>query len=195
MKNTTDHLVEEVTERDNERPESHIHAILECWTCNRKDCHNHSKHCFIDSINDGKHLPIDSDDVRNWNIDILSGKATIETSSDHVHATMLSKSGRHSEKTKMRPQQESTIINNYTQSNSSRCFYQNVLHGNSEENVGSSPPNHMSLKSSPVPSDLDPDTDIDAYINWHICITPKHEDFLNDAKAKLLTEGTTLKTL
>ena len=53
----------------------------------------------------------------------------------------------------------------------------------------------MSLKSSPVPSDLDPDTDIDAYINWHICKTPKHEDFLNDAKAKLLTEGTTLKTL
>src|SRR5436190_17162984 len=121
-----DRLIEENIERDNERPTSHTHSILECWTCNRKGYRNHEKHCFVDSINGGKHLPIDSDDVRNWNIDILSGKATIETSSDHVHATMLSKSGRHSEKTKMRPQQESTIINNYTQSNSSRCFYQNV---------------------------------------------------------------------
>src|SRR5947207_5900545 len=111
-----DHLVEEAIERDNERPESHIHAILERWTCNRKGCHNHSKHCFIDSINGGKHLPIDSDDVCNWNIDIPSGKATIETPSDHVCATILSKSGQHSEKTKMRPQQESIIIiNNYTQ--------------------------------------------------------------------------------
>src|SRR6266496_4676713 len=190
------HLAEEATERDNEQPESHIHTILEHWTCNRKGCHNHSKHCFIDSINGSKHLPINSDDVRNWNIDILSGKATIETSSDHVCATMLSKSGRHSEKMKTRPQQEPTIIiNNYTQSNSSRCSYQSVLHGNSEENVESSPPNHMSLKSFPVPSDSDPDTDIDAYINWHICKTSKHEDFLNDVKAKLLTEDMTLKTL
>src|SRR5438046_1867833 len=109
---------------------------------------------------------------------------------------MLSKSGRHSEKTKTRPQQEPTIIiNNYTQSNSPRRSYRSVLHGNSEENVGSSPPNRMSLKSSPVPSDSDPDADIDAYINWHIHKTPKHEYFLNDAKEKLLTEGTTLKTL
>ena len=53
----------------------------------------------------------------------------------------------------------------------------------------------MSLKSSPVPSDSDPDADIDAYITWHIRKTPKHEGFLNDAKAKLLKVGTTLKTL
>lgn len=196
MKTTTDRLVEEATERDNERPESHIHAILERWTCNRKGCRNHSKHCFVDSINGGKHLPIDSDDVRNWNIDIPSGKATIETPSDRVRASMSSKSERHSEKMKTRPQQEPTIIiNNYTQLNSPRRSYRSVLHGNGEENVGSSPPNRMSLKSSPVPSDSDPDADIDAYIDWHIRKTPKHEGFLNDAKAKLLKEGTTLKTL
>src|SRR5437762_10341785 len=123
-----DRLIEEATERDNERPTSHIHAILERWTCNRKGCRNHSKHCFVDSINGGKHLPIDSDDVRNWNIDIPSGKATIETPSDRVHASMSSKSERHSEKMKTRPQQELTIIiNNYTQLNSPRRSYRSVL--------------------------------------------------------------------
>ena len=53
----------------------------------------------------------------------------------------------------------------------------------------------MSIKSSPVPSDSDPDADIDAYINWHIEKTPKHKDLLNAAKVKLLAEGMTLKTL
>src|SRR5205814_2900022 len=129
-----------------------------------------------------KHLPIDSDDVRNWNIDILSGKATIEIPSDRVCASMLSKIERHSKKMKTRPQQEPTIIiNNYTQLNSPRHSYRSILHGNGEENIGSSPPNRMSLKSSPVPSDSDPEPDIGAYINWHIRKTPKHEDLLNDA--------------
>ena len=53
----------------------------------------------------------------------------------------------------------------------------------------------MSLKSSPVPLDSDPDADIDAYINWHIRKTPMHIDLLNAAKAKLLAEGMTLKTV
>ncbi len=199
MKTTTDRLVEEATERDNELPASHIQTILERWTCNRKGCRNHAKHCFVDSINGGgKHLPIDSDDVRNWNIDIPSGKATIEIPSDRVRASMLSKSERHqpqSEKMKTRPQQEPTIIiNNHTHLNSPRRSYRSVQHGNSEENVGSSP-HRMSMKSSPVPSDSDPDADIDSYINWHIEKTPKHEDLLNAAKMKLLAEGMTLKTL
>src|SRR5437667_6030077 len=191
-----DRLIEEATERDNERPTSHIHAILERWTCNRKGCCNHSKHCFVDSINGGKHLPIDSDDVRNWNIDILSRKATIEIPSDRVRASMLSKSERHSEKTKTRPQQEPTIIiNNHTHLKSPRHSCRSVQYGNGEENIESSPPHRMSLKSSPVPSDSDPDADIDAYINWHIRKTPTHTDLLNTAKAKLLAEGMTLKTV
>ena len=191
-----DHLVEEATDRDNEQPTSHIHAILERWTCNRKGCRNHTKHCFVDSINSGKHLSINSDDVRNWNINIPSGKATIETPSDRVCTSMLSKSERHQfEKMKIRPQQEPTIIiNNRTHLNSPRRSYRSVQHSNSEENVESSP-HRMSMKSSPVPSDSDPDAAIDAYINWHIGKTPKHEDFLNAAKGKLLVEGMTLKTL
>ena len=199
MKTTTDRLIEEAIERDNERPTSHIHSILERWTCNRKGCRNHAKHCFVDSINGGKHLPIDSDDVRNWNIDIPSGKATIEIPSDRVRASMLSKSERHSQsqKMKMRPsQQEPTIIiNNHTHLNSPRRSSRSVQHGNNQENVESSPPYRMSMKSSPVPSDSDPDADIDAYINWHIEKTPKHKDLLNAAKVKLLAEGMTLKTL
>ena len=55
----------------------------------------------------------------------------------------------------------------------------------------SNPVHGMSLESSPVPSDSDPDADIDAYINWHIRKTPTHADLLNAAKVKLLAEGMT----
>src|SRR5436189_464058 len=112
---------------------------------------------------------------------------------------MLSKSERHSqsENMKMRPsQQEPTIIiNNHTHLNSPRRSSRSVQHGNNQENVESSPPYRMSMKSSPVPLDSDPDADIDAYINWHIEKTPTHIDLLNAAKAKLLVEGMTLKTV
>jgi hypothetical protein len=198
LKTTTDRLIEEATERDNERPTNYIHAILERWTCSRKGCRNHAKHCFVDSINGGKHLPIDSDDVRNWNIDIPSEKATIEIPSDRVRASMLSKSEqhqKHSEKGKVRPQQEPTIIiNNHIHLNSPRRTYRNVPYSNNEENVEFSP-HRMSMKSSPISSDSDPDASIDAYINWHIKKTPTHEEFLSDAKVKLLGQGMTMKML
>ena len=90
-----DCLIKEVIERNIEQLTNHIHTILKCWTCNRKGCHNHAKHCFVDSINGGKYLPIDSDNVHNWNTNILSRKTTIEIPSDHVHISMLSKSERH----------------------------------------------------------------------------------------------------
>ena len=44
-------------------------------------------------------------------------------------------------------------------------------------------------------SNSDPDADIEAYIDWHIGKTFKHEEFLNDAKAKLLMKDMTMKTL
>ena len=42
---------------------------------------------------------------------------------------------------------------------------------------------------------MDPDADIDTYINWHIRKTYKHADLLNVAKVKLLAEGMTLKNV
>ena len=71
-----------------------------------------------------------------------------------------------------------------THLNSLRHSYRSVQYGNGKENIESSPPHCMSLKSSPAPSDSDPDADIDAYINWHIRKTPTHADLLNAAQCQ-----------
>ena len=64
----------------------------------------------------------------------------------------------------MRSQQELTIIiNNHTYLDFHRYGYQSVQYGNGVENIESSSPHHMNLKSSSVP--LDSDTNIDTYIN------------------------------
>ena len=76
-------------------------------------------------------MTIHLDDVRNWNIDILSGKATIEIPSNCVRTSILTKSKRYLEKMKTRSQQEPTIIiNNYIHLNSLRHSYQSVQYGN-----------------------------------------------------------------
>src|SRR5437773_11294800 len=128
-----DCFIKEVIERNIEQLTNHIHTILKCWTCNRKGCHNHAKYCFFDSINGGKYLPIDSDNVHNWNTNILSRKTTIEIPSDHVHISMLSKvNDISSKKMRIKPQQEPTIIiNNHMYLNLPRYSYQSVQYSNS----------------------------------------------------------------
>ena len=55
--------------------------------------------------------------------------------------------------------------------------------------------NRSTLRSSPIPTDSDPDKMIEEYIQWHIDRTPAHRANLIEAKQKLLNEAMTLQTL
>jgi len=99
----------------------------------------------------------------------------------------------------------STVIHNYLHmppATSSRSY--NSRHTNTLESSPFSSPsaphsdrrsNRSALRSSPIPTDLDPDKTIEEYIQWHIDMTPGHRGILLEAKQKLLNEAMTLQTL
>jgi hypothetical protein len=190
-----------------------VKAIFDRWVCTRKGCRNHSQHCFVDRINDGpdRHLKLSPEDARKWNIEIQLGKATTEIPPDTVRKDMEAKtpelsSRPHANSRKNTQSSGSTVIHNYLHmppATSSRSY--NSRHTNTLESSPFSSPSapHSDrrsnrsalLRSSPIPTDLDPDKTIEEYIQWHIDMTPGHRGILLEAKQKLLKEAMTLQTL
>jgi len=127
------------------------------------------------------------------------GKATIEVPPDAVRKSMEMKSGApRPAPANSRKNSESigsTVIHNYLYPPSSGRH-----HSRRTDTLQSSPLSSPSvrpsaLRSSPIPSDSDPDAAIEDYIQWHIEKTPTHRDWLVQAKDKLLNEAMTLKAL